>query len=86
MHTVEMLEKAIGVAQTLGYGVRHEWLGGTGGGACEFGGRKWMFVDLALSVAEQLDQVAEGLRADPAIHLMPLPSDLRRLIDSSRAA
>jgi hypothetical protein len=40
-------------------------LGGSGGGACEFGGRKWLFVDLALTVDEQLDQIGRVLRADP---------------------
>ena len=62
MHTVEMLERMMEAAERAGYTVRLEWLGGAGGGACEFGGRKWIFVDLALSVVEQLDQVAAALR------------------------
>jgi hypothetical protein len=81
MHTVELLERAIATAQRVGYTVRHEWLGGTGGGACEFGGRKWIFIDLALSVIEQLDQVSEALRNDPAVsptELPALPAALRR--------
>ena len=59
MHTVEMIEQLVGVAEQLGYEVRHEYLGGTGGGACEFSGRKWIFVDLALNSVEQLDQLTE---------------------------
>jgi hypothetical protein len=67
MHTVEMLQRLKEVAERAGYTVRHEWLGGVGGGACEFAGRKWIFVDLSLSVVEQLDQVAGALRENPAI-------------------
>lgn len=86
MHTVEMLRRSLQLAESIGYGVRHEWLGGSGGGACEFGGRKWLFVDLALSVPEQLDQVATALRSEPAIHLAPVPSELRRMLDLRPAA
>ena len=68
MHTVEMLERLKGLAEDAGYTVRHEWLGGVAGGACVFAGRKWIFVDLSLSVVEQLDQITEALRDDPAAH------------------
>jgi hypothetical protein len=86
MRTVETLEQSLRVAQELGFRVRHEWLGGSGGGACEFGGRKWLFVDLALTVDEQLDQVCRALRSDPGIHLVNVLPDLRRLLDLKRAA
>jgi len=86
MHTAEALEQTLAVAEELGYRIRHEWLGGNGGGACEFGGSKWIFVDLALNTLEQLDQVAEALRNDPAIHLFPLSPSLQQLLDVRRAA
>lgn len=86
MHTVELLEQAIAAAEQLGYRVRHEWLGGAGGGACEFAGRKWIFVDLALSVIEQLDQVTEALRNDPAATLIPLPPAVEATLGLKRAA
>jgi hypothetical protein len=85
MRTVELLERALAAAKSLGYGVRHEYLGGAGGGACEFGGRKWIFVDLALSTEEQLEQVIAALRGEPrALFADPSP-ELRRLL-SRRAA
>ena len=65
MHTVETLERLKAIAEQTGYTVRHEWLGGVAGGACEFAGRKWIFVDLSLSVVEQLEQLADALRGDP---------------------
>jgi hypothetical protein len=86
MRTVELMEQLLAVADRLGYRVRHEWLGGTGGGACEFAGRKWIFVDLALNTYEQLEQVASALKADPAVHLLELSSAVARQLDLRRAA
>ena len=86
MHTVELFEEVLKVANRLGYGVRHEWLGGQGCSACEFGGRKWLFVDLAVPTAEQLDQIAEALRSDPGVHLLDLAEPLRKLLETRRAA
>jgi hypothetical protein len=86
MRTVEMLEQSLNVAEKLGYGVRHEWLGGTGGGSCEFGGRRWIFVDLSLGIDEQLDQVIGSLKADPAIYLQEVGYELGRLLEFPRAA
>lgn len=77
MRTVEMLEQSLEAAQDLGYQVRHEWLGGSGGGACEFSGRRWLFVDLALSAEEQLEQVCHALRGDPGIYLLRISPSLR---------
>jgi hypothetical protein len=85
MHTVEMLERLLAASEELGYGVRHEWLGGSGGGACEFGGRKWLFVDLALNAVEQLEQVAEALQQDPAIRLLDLTPDVANVLNIRRA-
>lgn len=67
MHSVERLERLKALAEEAGYTIRYEWLGGVGGGACEFAGRKWIFIDLALSVLEQLQQVEEALLADPTL-------------------
>jgi hypothetical protein len=86
MHTVELLEHMKLAAERAGYTVRLEWLGGAGGGACEFAGRKWIFVDLALSVVEQLDQVTTALKDDPAVRVLELPSPVRGQLALRRAA
>jgi hypothetical protein len=65
MHTIERLERLKEVAERAGYTVRQEWLGGVAGGACHFAGRKWIFIDLSLSVIEQFEQVAAALDNDP---------------------
>jgi hypothetical protein len=64
MHTIEKLERAISEAVQRGYDVRMEPLGGASGGLCEFGKRKWIFVDMTASVAEQLKQVLSALRTE----------------------
>jgi len=86
MHTVELLEEACGVAESLGYKIRQDWLGGSGGGACEFAGQKWIFIDLALNAIEQLEQVSDALRDDPNIYLANLSGPLQQVLDIRRAA
>ncbi len=86
MHTVELLEKTMTLAERLGYTVRQEWLGGAGGGACEFGGRKFVFVDLSLTVVEQLEQVASAIRNDPSLPHVEAPPGVQTFLGNSRAA
>jgi hypothetical protein len=76
MHTVELLHEALRAAQRLGYQVRHEWLGGSGGGTCEIKGQKWLFVDLALGPSDQLEQVLDALAREPGPASPPLPERL----------
>ena len=86
MHTVELLEQATSLAEDLGYGVRYEWLGGASAGACEIAGKKWIFIDLALSVVEQLEQVTKALRSDPGIYMLTLNAEMAALLDVRGAA
>jgi hypothetical protein len=80
MRTVELLERAIGVAQQLGYSIRHEYLAGAGGGCCEFAGRKWLFIDLALSTEEQLEQVVQALQGDHRAMFADSCPELRQML------
>lgn len=73
MHAVELLEEAKRAARTLGYRIREECLDG-GGGACEFAGHQWLFLDAAHGTADQLGLVLDALRQDPR-----LPAMTRRL-------
>jgi hypothetical protein len=85
MHTVDLLERALAAARELGYRVRQEWLGATGG-ACEIKGQKWLFLDLALSPYDQLQVVAEGLRGDPRLARLALCPELATLLNVRRTA
>jgi hypothetical protein len=62
MHTIDLLEEALTLASRAGWTVRHEWLGGHGGGACRLGKKHLLFVDRSQTAAEQFDQVVTALR------------------------
>ena len=84
MHTVELLDEALSVAKELGYGVRHEWMGGTGG-ACEISGKQWLFVDLSMTTDEQLDLVIESLKSNQGIHTLRLSPAMSHLLGLRRS-
>jgi hypothetical protein len=86
MHTVELLEEATALAKRLGYGIREEWLGGSGGGGCEIKGCKWIFLDLALPPLDQLDTVLDTLRRDPSALALPMHFQLRELLQVRKTA
>ena len=85
MHTVELLDEAVRLASRLGYQVRQEWLEG-GGGGCEFGGRRWIFIDLGAAVPEQFEQVARVLRTDPSWQTTEMSQALRKTLTPRKAA
>jgi hypothetical protein len=85
MHTVDLLAQALATAQRLGFRVRQEWLGGMGG-ACELRGQKWLFLDEALSPAEQLAVVLDALREDPGFARLSVDSEMARLVNLRKAA
>jgi hypothetical protein len=80
MHTVEALEEALVLAKELGYAVRQEWLGGVGGGACEYKGHRWLYVDLSLTPIEQIEQVATALRGNEKLSLSAVRPALRKIL------
>jgi hypothetical protein len=86
MHTVDLVKEAIALAQGAGYRIRQEYLGGAMGGGCEFGGQKWIFLDVSLGPVDQLDQVLEALRHDPDLVGMPMPDELRNRIGVRKSA
>jgi len=85
MSTIQQLDQLVQVAEQLGYRVRYDYFGGTGGGICEFSGKKWLFLDLALTSAEQLDQLQNALANEPLLATVNLNSDLKQGL-SRRAA
>jgi hypothetical protein len=84
MHSLELLHEALRVAKRLGYSIRQEWLT-TGGGVCEIHGRKWIFVDLAQPVTDQLALVREVLSRDPRTVDVAMSNALRRYLGCRRA-
>lgn len=86
MHTVELLEEAIRLAERVGYRVRQEWLGGSGGGGCEIKGRRWLFLDLAVGPLEQFEQVVDTLRREPEASSLPMSHQLREFLQVRKSA
>jgi hypothetical protein len=80
MHTVELLEQALQAAEQLGYQVRQEWLGGAGGGGCEIKGRRHLFIDLGLSVPDQLYLALDVLERERATERVKMGDALGRLL------
>lgn len=83
MHTVDLLEEALRAASALEYRVRQEWLGG-GGGSCEIKGRPHIFIDLSLSVPEQLEQALDSLRRDSRVCQLAMSPALRHRLQSGQ--
>ena len=86
MHTVEILEQALELVTHLGYCVRQECLAGGGGGCCELKGRKLFFLDLDLGPDEQLEQVLDTLRRETDAMALPMPHELRELLEVRKSA
>jgi hypothetical protein len=86
MNSVELLEEAVDAARRIGFQVREEWFGGSGGGACAVRGQKLLFLDLNLGPRERLQQVLDALRADPQTAEIIMTTALRRLVETRAAA
>ena len=86
MHVVDALEDSLRLAKQIGYRIRQEWLGGSGGGGCEIRGQKCLFLDLSLGPDEQLDQVLDTLKHDPALAEAEVPCKLRPLLPNREQA
>lgn len=86
MHTVQRLHYCLQIAEQLGYSIRQENLGGVPGGACEYGGRKWIFLDVAHNAIEQLEQIRGILWEDPQLPLLDLSRRHRESLGDRHAA
>jgi hypothetical protein len=85
MHTVELLGHGLDLVSRLGYEIRQEYLGGSGGG-CVLKGKKIFFLDLALDPGEQLDEVINTLRHDPQALQLPMAHQLRKMLAVRKSA
>jgi hypothetical protein len=78
------MEAALALAKRLGWRVRHEYMGEVGGGACELGGRKIIFLDLALGPLEQFEQLIGALRSDALTYTEAVPQCLHEVLSIAR--
>ena len=68
MNTVRELEEKLESLRRLGYEVHYDWFGGTGGGACQLGQRKCLFLDLALGAIDHLAIASQLLNEQQTPH------------------
>ncbi len=85
MNSLTLLEESFRIARRLGYLIRQEWIG-SGGGLCQWRGRRWIFVDLSQTVPEQLALVTEILSRDSRLQEVAMSQALRAYLNSRRAA
>ena len=83
MHTVDIMDEALCLAKRIGYRIRQEWLGGSGGGGCEIRGQKFLFLDLSLGPDDQLELVLDALKNDPDTLEAEVPATLTTLLRAS---
>ena len=86
MHTVELVEQAVALAQRCGYLVRQDWLGGGQSGACELRGKKFIFLDLALTPIEQLEVIVAALEDADMPATLSIPPTLTAAFEQRKAA
>ena len=86
MHSVELLEQALVVAQQLGFRVREEYVGDIDGGSCVVRGQKMLFLDPQLSIPDRLTIVCEALAADRQLDFSTLSAPLARRLTVRKAA
>jgi len=63
MHTVDLLDEALALAERNGFSVRRQWLAEGLGGMCRIGEQRVLFVNLAASTDEQLGHAVVALRS-----------------------
>ena len=63
MHTVDLLEEALALAEKNGFSVRRQWLAEGLGGMCRVGEQRVLFINLRSSSDEQLGHAVEALRS-----------------------
>ena len=76
MRTADRLNQLLFEARSNNLVVRFEYLNGQGGGVCAFGGKRWLFVDLAQSVEDQLESVQAAM--SEAVDTAPPEIGIRR--------
>lgn len=86
MHSLDLLQLALTTAREHGYTIRREWLGGISAGRVILGNRKILFVDISLSVLEQLEQVIGSLASDPRLDVQALDPALAKVLKAFQEA
>lgn len=80
MHTVDLLEEALQLAERRGFSVRRQWLAEGLGGACRIGQQRVLFINLSATNEEQLRHAVDALREIDVTDEKGISESLLRLI------
>ncbi len=85
MDAQAQLERVLELAEQLGLTIRHEPLGGDGGGLCRIRGQNVLFVDTSADAATRLERSLEALARIPGIDERFIRPDIREALDRIRS-
>ena len=82
MEIRQLLNLAKQTAKDLGFHIRQDLLNGQQGGMCEFGGKRWIILDVSQNSTEQLHAIGNALRFLDSLDSNEVPVALRDVWDS----
>ena len=82
MEIRQLLHLAKQTAKDLGFHIRQDLLNGQQGGMCEFGGKRWIILDVSQNSIEQLHAIGNALRFLDSLDSNEVPVALRDVWDS----
>ena len=79
MEIRQMLSLAKETARDLGFHIRQDLLRDQHGGMCEFGGKRWIILDVSQNSMEQLHAIGNALRFLDSLDSNQIPIALRQV-------
>ena len=79
MEIRQMLSLAKETARDLGFHIRQDLLHDQHGGMCEFGGKRWIILDVTQNSIEQLHAIGNALRFLDSLDSNQIPVALRQV-------
>ncbi len=79
MEIRQMLSLAKETARDLGFHIRQDLLHDQHGGMCEFGGKRWIILDVTQNSIEQLHAIGNALRFLDNLDSNQIPVALRQV-------
>ncbi|MEE2675772.1 MAG: hypothetical protein VX876_02290 [Planctomycetota bacterium] len=79
MEIRQMLSLAKETARDLGFHIRQDLLHDQHGGMCEFGGKRWIILDVTQNSIEQLHAIGNALRFLDSLDMNQIPVALRQV-------
>ena len=77
MEIRQLLNLAKQTAKDLGFHIRQDLLNGQQGGMCEFGGKRWIILDVSQNSIEQLHAIGNALKFLDSLDSNEVPVALR---------